>query len=808
MIVQSSSSLLRRASLLRARRILRSILLLRPSFWTALIAVLAYWDRETALCGSFVYDDAGSIKNNVVVNNSVPWTQVFYRDYWGTKMTNVQSHKSFRPITTLTFKLNWLLAEHFQKQKLQKQQQQQQQPGEEGENSKSNKNALALDDSDFTVGFHIVNYLLHGLVTLLVTEVAGCVFYFSLDTDHPVLPEDDVALLQLLTGFFFGLHPVHVEAVSNLTSRGELIMSLFALLAFLSYASQLKQQQQQQQQLAHVSSIQQQQQQRQPPQQPQSWYSFSKLYIIPFLCMLLSLFSKEQGATTLISLVVYDFIIHYSSVREYINSIQAASSSSSSSSSSATAVSSAAAAATAPPLRAEEHQATTATDATTKSSSLTTCRSSSSSSSSNSPKGWASFLQRSTILAMQTVAACACRYWLNGETSPDFIYNQNPAGFSSDFYTRIVNITYVWCLYVWDAIYPGSLCPDWSGQSITLITRPFWNDDRLWYVVALWLAIAASVVSLLVGGLPTYTRTVSTTTFSANNNDKNNNNNALASTTDQRLLQSASSTSPPLHIPQPQTPQQLDLVAATRRVVLVSFFSFTAAPFFLSSNLIVVIGLMKADRVIYLPLLGYCLLQAWLHYIVFFFYHPAQHNSNCKPPPQQQESQQQQQQSGRDDAPTPTSSKRRPHHNNYYSYRFNFNNSNNNKVRYTLGHLLLFIQLVWYCRKVHERNIAWSHSLNLWMSAYQVNPRSYHSKCSMCVCVCVYMLFILSVLRLAWHRREVWCWCWSYFMSHYVLVVHARMFLQTLSLSQHVFLLRLSRVYGRQQSTIAAMSFH
>eukprot|EP00545_Synedropsis_sp_CCMP1620_P006216 CAMPEP_0119025386 /NCGR_PEP_ID=MMETSP1176-20130426/33652_1 /TAXON_ID=265551 /ORGANISM="Synedropsis recta cf, Strain CCMP1620" /LENGTH=77 /DNA_ID=CAMNT_0006980919 /DNA_START=62 /DNA_END=292 /DNA_ORIENTATION=+ len=40
-----------------------------------------------------------------------------------------------------------------------------------------------------------------------------------------------------MTGLLFGLHPVHAEAVSNVTSRGEMLMSLFMLLAFLSFAT-------------------------------------------------------------------------------------------------------------------------------------------------------------------------------------------------------------------------------------------------------------------------------------------------------------------------------------------------------------------------------------------------------------------------------------------------------------------------------------------------------------------------------------------------------------------------------------------
>lgn len=145
--------------------------LLRPSLWVAIISVVAYWDK-TALHGSFVYDDAGSVAKNVVVSGRVPWTEIVRRDFWGTSMKEPASHKSFRPITTLTFRLNWLYSE--------------------------------MD----TYPYHLVNVALHGLVSGLVTQVSAFVFDGNTESD---------IIAQLITGFLFGLHPVHAEVVSNIT---------------------------------------------------------------------------------------------------------------------------------------------------------------------------------------------------------------------------------------------------------------------------------------------------------------------------------------------------------------------------------------------------------------------------------------------------------------------------------------------------------------------------------------------------------------------------------------------------------------
>ena len=496
-------------------------LLRRPALWTGLLAVVAYWD-DRALHGSFVYDDAGSLKSNPVVTGQVAWTQAATRDFWGTPMVEPQSHKSFRPLTTLSFRLNWILSERYFGNK--------------------------ATDENHTYGFHLVNVGLHGIVTALVTESAGWVFLCG-GTTAP-----------LLTGLLFALHPVHAEAVSNITSRGELLMSLFYLLAFLSFVNYLPT--------------------PNKPEQP-TWKVVSFVYVIPWLCMTLSLFCKEQGATALITLVMYDFVQHHSSVRHYLL-VQ---------------------------LLPKERDKAVA------------------------------FLRRTVILAVETLLVVALRYWLNGESSPDFIYDQNPAAFSQDRFTRVFSTSWIYCLYLWDALYPRYLCPDWSGRSIELIQNK--SDPRILCVLAVWGVFAACVVSLVVG-LPT-------------------------SAKHQRI----------------------------RRVVLQAVFPFFFSPFLLSSNLLVVIGLMKADRVIYLPLMGFCLLEALLFECIFVV---ASDNKDT------------------DKKTTVVKTTSR-----------SWSCLPGTRITWW-GYLLVLTQLCLFAAKVHERNVAWSHSLNLWMSAYQINPRSYHTQ--------------------------------------------------------------------------------
>jgi hypothetical protein len=45
-----------------------------------------------------------------------------------------------------------------------------------------------------------------------------------------------------------------------------------------------------------------------------------------------------------------------------------------------------------------------------------------------------------------------------------------------------------------------------------------------------------------------------------------------------------------------------------------------------------------------------------------------------------------------------------------------------------VGYLLMLVQFFFFAQKVHERNVAWSDPLYLWWSAYQVNPKSHHTR--------------------------------------------------------------------------------
>ena len=93
-----------------------------------LLCVALYWN---SLAGDFVFDDVTAIRDNRDLRPHVPWRNLLHNDFWGTPMSKEQSHKSYRPVTVATFRLNYALG--------------------------------GLDP----MGYHLVNVILHGSVTLL-----------------------------------------------------------------------------------------------------------------------------------------------------------------------------------------------------------------------------------------------------------------------------------------------------------------------------------------------------------------------------------------------------------------------------------------------------------------------------------------------------------------------------------------------------------------------------------------------------------------------------------------------------------------
>ncbi|KAK7871893.1 hypothetical protein R5R35_009702 [Gryllus longicercus] len=68
------------------------------------VAAVACSCYLNALHGDFVHDDIPAVTRNRDVVGAGPLADVFRDDFWGTPMADAASHKSYRPLTTLTFR--------------------------------------------------------------------------------------------------------------------------------------------------------------------------------------------------------------------------------------------------------------------------------------------------------------------------------------------------------------------------------------------------------------------------------------------------------------------------------------------------------------------------------------------------------------------------------------------------------------------------------------------------------------------------------------------------------------------------------
>lgn len=131
-----------------------------------------------------------AIKTNQDLLPETPWINIFYDDFWGTLLTHSGSHKSYRPLCTLSFRLNHAVG--------------------------------GLDPW----GYHLINVAFHGAVTGLFTSLARL-----------LLGE---GLWSLLAGLLYASHPIHTEAVAGVVGRADEGAALFFLLSLLCYIRHCK----------------------------------------------------------------------------------------------------------------------------------------------------------------------------------------------------------------------------------------------------------------------------------------------------------------------------------------------------------------------------------------------------------------------------------------------------------------------------------------------------------------------------------------------------------------------------------------
>ncbi|KAJ8245393.1 hypothetical protein GJAV_G00270270 [Gymnothorax javanicus] len=450
------------------------------------------------LGADFCYDDSRAIKTNQDLLPETPWINIFYDDFWGTLLTHSGSHKSYRPLCTLSFRLN--------------------------------RAAGGLDPW----GYHLVNVGLHAAVTALFV-------WFS----RGLLGAGRWALA---AGLLFAAHPVHTEAVAGVVGRADLGAGLFFLLSLLCYAQ-------------HCAL--------RPDHTPFLGPTHCWAWLLA--CLLLaacSMLWKEQGLTVLGLAAAYDlFICHrlrLRALRQLLRKSQI------------------------PSL----------------------------------------FLSLTSVVLWGAALLAVRLYWM-GNKPPVFSNSDNPAASSPSLLTRTLTFLYLPAANFWLLLCPSTLSFDWSMDSMPLLMSL--SDWRNLHSVTFYTGLVLlALLSLQRLAFSHQADGNSRNTYSTAPHNHISNDNTCTTNGNTHLSDNCSAYTVDVNSStrvcccchesggsltgSPCWPSEASAAGGTPRPTIEGVVLFSLAllglPYLPATNLFFYVGFVMAERVLYIPSLGFCLLVA------------------------------------------------------------------------------------------------------------------------------------------------------------------------------------------------------
>ncbi|XP_027007664.2 protein O-mannosyl-transferase TMTC2 [Tachysurus fulvidraco] len=445
------------------------------------VALLLY---VNTLDADFCYDDSRAIKTNPDLLPETPWTNILYSDFWGTLLTHSGSHKSFRPLCTLSFRLNYALG--------------------------------GLEPR----GYHLFNVGLHCCVTALFTALCGLLL-----AGEP---------WSLLAGLLFASHPVHTEAVAGLVGRADMGAALCFLLSLLCYR-------------CHC---------RLRPHAGNSWcvrWRVQAWLAGSLIAATAAMLWKEQGVTVLAVSAVYDiFVVHRMQLRHVLTVFL-------------------------------------------------------------KRRNAALLVSLAWLAGWGTVLLAARLYWM-GCKAPHFSNSDNPAADSPHLLTRTLTFLYLPSVNAWLLLCPHTLSFDWSMDAIPLLSNiSDWRNlcSLAFYtglVLLAWFGLRSknSVMFQITNGKSHITNGKALFNGhslhfpdSIDEHDNTHYQNGLTSSDVFDQTQNGYAK------PFPTTSQTS--LPIQENIVIFSL-GLLALPFLPATNLFFYVGFVVAERVLYIPSMGFCLL--------------------------------------------------------------------------------------------------------------------------------------------------------------------------------------------------------
>lgn len=353
--------------------------------------------------GDFVFDDSEAILSNNDLKPETPLSDLFVHDFWGSKLDSKTSHKSYRPLTVLTFRWNYFLS-----------------------------------GGRYPMSFHIVNIILHGLVSVLMLAVFSLVLA-GYHNDREGRPLFGAPKASLACAILFAIHPIHTESVAGIVGRADLLCALLFILSFLCYVRSCCQDTVSR---THATL-------HRPETFSLAWFCLSVVF-----CGL-SVLCKEQGITVIGICSAYDIIVICQVDVLRLLRLK----------------------------KSTENQNQEASPSVTKQ---------------NTSGDWfKSLCVRHLFLAITGAAILVTRWRVMGSAPPVFQVFDNPHSFVNGTLLRTLNYNYLYALNCWILVNPWWLCFDWSMGSVPTIDSL--SDPRVLAVIVLWVVLAFCLYSACVG---------------------------------------------------------------------------------------------------------------------------------------------------------------------------------------------------------------------------------------------------------------------------------------------------------------------
>ncbi|XP_060080111.1 protein O-mannosyl-transferase TMTC2-like [Ylistrum balloti] len=454
---------------------------------TSSLALILYLNTLDA---DFAYDDSRAIQKNQDLRPETPILNVMYDDFWGTPLTHSGSHKSYRPLCVLSFRLNYFLGE--------------------------------LNPW----GYHLGNVILHVIVTAVFTHFARIFLRHHIPT--------------LAAGLLFACHPIHVEAVAGVVGRADVGACLFFLLAILAYVKYV-----------HHREV-------GNSREKYAWFGLAALSTTA------SMLTKEQGVMVIAVCASYDLFIYHKVKLQDIVTFKW--------------------------VKRKEIR------------------------------------EGIILLVLVGVSLITFRLVFMGNKPPEFAPSDNPASDSDSLLTRALTYLLLPSLNLWILFCPRVLSFDWSMDAIPLV-ETIWDVRNVFSIMFYSLLFYKSY--LLICDLHNSNISATEKTFQPHLNgnglshythsSSQNNNHHLhnKNVTSLKSKLSLPNRRPSNSSTDSEDDQATDIRIYRSQDICVMALALMVFPFIPATNLFFYVGFVIAERVLYIPSMGFCLLVAHGGHVVY-----------------------------------------------------------------------------------------------------------------------------------------------------------------------------------------------